>query len=79
MRYIIVPVNGCPLPDKDNIRECGHKEWTMNCDFYSRAVYFAKYNIEKKYEEPSGIPIMFLRGYGMNAHAQELIDLANRV
>lgn len=73
MRYIIVPVSGCPID-----KECGHDKWRIDCSFNERAVYYTRYDEDKKYDVPTGVPIMFLRQYGMQSAAQELIDLANR-
>lgn len=43
----------------------------------SRAVYFTRFDEEKGYEVPVGLPIMFLRDFGMEKSAEELINSAN--
>lgn len=79
MKYIIVPISGCPLPnEKTGLRECGHDKWDMNCSFNERAVYYTRYDEERKCDVPTGAPILFLRQHGMYKDAEILVDLANR-
>lgn len=47
-------------------------------DLNVRAVYFARYDKTLSREVPTGLPIMFLRDFGMEKAAEELVELANK-